>query len=98
MGASLSAEQAFWELLKHIPELLALPIQATPIPGTSSTSRTSGGIRKMPVTLRNQPEVGCHQSAPVASSSSDFVLACLHPVSGTLPSPAHPSPPPVPRS
>jgi hypothetical protein len=31
MGASLSAEQVFRELLKHIPEVLRLPIHGTQI-------------------------------------------------------------------
>jgi len=40
----------------------------------------------MPVTLRNQHGVGCRQSAPDASSSSDCVLAWLLAVSGIVPS------------
>jgi hypothetical protein len=43
-------------------------------------------IWKMAVTLRNQHGVGCRQSAPDASSSSDRVLAWLRPVSGIVPS------------
>jgi hypothetical protein len=43
-------------------------------------------IWKMPVTLRNQHGVGCRQSAPDASSSSDCVLAWLLAVSGIVPS------------
>jgi hypothetical protein len=38
----------------------------------------------MPVTLRNQHGVGCRQSAPDASSSSDCVLAWLLAVSGIV--------------
>jgi hypothetical protein len=40
----------------------------------------------MPVTLRNQHGVGCRQSVPDASSSSDCLLAWLLAVSGIVPS------------
>jgi hypothetical protein len=46
----------------------------------------AAAIWKMPVTLRNQRGVGCRQSAPDASSSSDCVLAWLLAVSGIVPS------------
>jgi hypothetical protein len=52
MGASLSAEQAIRELVKHIPELLRLPIRTTTIRDLSSTSRARDGN---PEDGRNSP-------------------------------------------